>query len=390
MTVENIYLDNNATTPIDEAVIETMHKAMIENFGNPSSVHSLGQRAKTSVEESREKIASLLGAKASEIYFTSGGTEADNLALKGAAQAGLKKGNHVITSQIEHHAVLESGHNLGKNNFEVTYLGCDKDGLISVDDLRQALKPESTIVSIMAANNETGVIQPIKEMAAVAHEAGVPFHTDAVQAVGKIPVNVDDLGVDMLSLSAHKFYGPKGVGALYIRRGTKLKPLVHGGSHERRKRAGTENVVSIVGMAKALEIAVGMIESEHNRLSELGEYFIREVKSKVSEVYMNGSHDQRIPSTVNLSFRGVEGEAVLLSLDMKGIGASTGSACASGSLQASHVMEAMKVDMILAQSAIRFSLGRYTTKEQLDYTVSVLPEIIERLRSMSAAYDKPE
>jgi cysteine desulfurase len=386
--MESIYLDYNSTTPVDPAVIEVMRQHLADNYGNPSSIHRFGQKAKATLEAAREQIAVLLGADPSEIYFTSGGTEADNLALKGAAWANRAKGNHIIISQIEHHAVLETAHYLEKNGFAVTSLGCGHDGIISVDDLQAALRPETVAVSIMMANNETGVIQPIKEMAAVCRKAGVMFHTDAVQAVGKIPVDVDLLDVDMLSLSAHKFYGPKGIGALYIRKKVNIIPLLHGGSHEKRRRAGTENVPSVAGMAKALEIAVAKIDSEHKRLAELGRYFIRRVLSTIDDVTLNGSLDNRVPSTMNLSFRGVEGESIILSLDLKGIAVSSGSACTSGSLQASHVMKAMGIDDVLAQGSIRFSMGRYTTKEQLDYTLSVLPEIIDRLRSMSAAYKK--
>ena len=386
--MESIYLDYNSTTPVDPAVIEVMRQNLADNFGNPSSIHGVGQKAKVTLEAAREQIAALLGADPSEIYFTSGGTEADNLALKGAAWAGRGKGNHIIISQIEHHAVLETAHYLEKNGFAVTSLACDHYGIISVDALRTALRPETTVVSIMMANNETGVIQPIREMAAVCRKAGVLFHTDAVQAVGKIPVDVNDLGVDMLSLSAHKFYGPKGVGALYIRKKVNIVPLLHGGSHEKRRRAGTENVPSVAGMAKALEIAIAKIDSEHKRLTELGEYFIQTVTTRIDDVTLNGSSDNRVPSTMNLSFRGVEGESIILSLDLKGIAVSSGSACTSGSLQASHVLKAMGVDDVLAQGSIRFSMGRYTTREQLDYTLSILPEIIDRLRSMSAAYKR--
>jgi cysteine desulfurase len=387
--MEYIYLDYNSTTPVDPQVAETMRQVMVENYANPSSVHSMGNRVRAAIEAAREKIASLLGADPSEIYFTSGGTEADNMALKGAALALQSKGNHLVTSKIEHHAVLESAHYLEKHGFEVAYLGCGLEGIVSADDLKKSLTPKTTVVSVMMANNETGAIQPVKEMAAVSRQAGVLFHTDAVQAIGKLPVRVDDLGVDMLSLSAHKFYGPKGVGALYIRKGVKLTPLLHGGSHERRKRAGTENSAGIIAMAQALEIAESKREAEHARMTELSEYFINQVQARIKEVYLNGDRVRRVPSTVNLSFKGVEGEAIILSLDMKGICVSSGSACTSGSLQASHVLTAMGVDVLLAQGSIRFSMGRYTTRQQLDYTILALPEIIDRLRSMSAAYDRP-
>jgi cysteine desulfurase len=386
--MEYIYLDYNSTTPVDPEVAELMRQVMTENYGNPSSVHSLGSRARAAMETAREKVASLLGADPAEIYFTAGGTEADNLALKGAAWALQSKGNHLITSRIEHHAVLESAHYLEKHGFTASYLGCGLEGIVSVEELRGALTPKTIMASVMMANNETGAIQPIAEMAAVCRQAGVLFHTDAVQAVGKLPVKVNDLGVDMLSLSAHKFYGPKGVGALYVRKGVKLTPLFHGGSHERRKRAGTENSAGIIALARALEIAETKREQEHIRLTQLADYFIAQVQSQIKDVYLNGHRDRRVPSTVNLSFKGVEGEAIILSLDMKGICVSSGSACTSGSLQASHVLTAMGVDTLLAQGSIRFSLGRYTTKEQIDFTISVLPEIIDRLRSMSAAYDR--
>ena len=386
--MEHIYLDYNSTTPMEAAVIEEMRRAMADNYGNPSSVHSIGAKAKAALENARERIAASLGADPLEVYFTSGGTEADNLALKGAALMNRGKGTHLITSTIEHHAVLESAHYLEKNGFEATYVECDREGVVSADALRQAIRPQTTVVSIMMANNETGVIQPVREMAAVCREAGALFHTDAVQAVGKIPVKVTDLGVDLLSLSAHKFYGPKGVGALYVRQGVRLTPLVHGGSHERRKRAGTENIPGIVGMAAALDIAMAKQQSEHARMTELSEYFITQVQSRIEDVHLNGSREKRVPSTVNLSFNGAEGESIILSLDLKGIAVSSGSACTSGSLEASHVLSAMGVDVIRAQGSIRFSLGRGTTKGQIDYTISVLPEIIARLRSMSATYHK--
>lgn len=386
--MKSVYLDYNSTTPIDPAVIEAMNRVMAENYGNPSSVHRIGQRAKVALEESRERIAALIGAQPAEIYFTSGGTESDNLAIKGAAMARRHKGRHLITSAIEHHAVLNTTQYLEQQDFTVEYLGCDRDGVISPDDLRSTLRPDTTVVSIMTANNETGQLQPIRQLAEICRKAGVIFHTDAVQAVGKIPVNVDDLGVDLLSLSAHKFYGPKGIGALYIRRGTMMTPLIHGGAHEKRKRAGTENLPAVVGMAAALELAHERMEDEHRRLSELANYFIDRITGRIDDVTLNGSRDNRVPSTVNLSFKGIEGEAILLSLDLKGVAASSGSACSSGALESSHVLKAMGVDPVLAQGSIRFSMGRQTTRDDIDYTISVLPEIIERLRAMSPAYQK--
>lgn len=386
--MKSVYLDYNSTTPIDPAVIEVMTRVMTETYGNPSSVHRIGQKAKVALEESRERIAALIGAQPAEIYFTSGGTESDNMAVKGGAFARRHKGRHIITSAIEHHAVLSTAQYLEQEGFAVSYLGCNREGEISPDELRAALRIDTTVVSVMTANNETGGLQPIRKMADICREGGVIFHTDAVQAVGKIPVNVDDLGVDMLSLSAHKFYGPKGIGALYIRRGTMLSPLIHGGAHEKRKRAGTENLPAVVGMATALELACDKIDDEHRRLSELSEYFISGATAGIADVSLNGSRDNRIPSTVNLSFKGVEGEAVLLSLDLKGVAASSGSACSSGALESSHVLKAMGVNPVLAQGSIRFSMGRLTSREDIDYTLSILPEIITRLRAMSAAYQK--
>jgi cysteine desulfurase len=386
--MKSVYLDYNSTTPIDPAVIDIMSRVMTDNYGNPSSVHRLGQKARVALEEARERIAALIGAQPAEIYFTSGGTESDNMAIKGTARARRHKGRHLITSAVEHHAVLNTTQSLEHEGYSVTYLGCDRNGVVSIDELRKAVRPDTAVVSIMMANNETGEIQPIRALAALCREAGIVFHTDAVQAVGKMPVDVDDLGVDMLSLSGHKFYGPKGIGALYIRRGTMITPLIHGGAHEKRKRAGTENLPAAAGMAAALDIACERMDDEHRRLSELSAYFIDNVMARIDDVSLNGSRDNRIPSTVNLSFKGVEGEAVLLSLDLKGVAASSGSACSSGSLESSHVLKAMGVDPVLAQGSIRFSMGRLTTREDLDYTLSVLPEIIERLRAMSAAYQK--
>ncbi len=385
--MENIYLDHNSTTPIDPRVIETMVSAMNDLWGNPSSVHKFGHKSKVAMDEAREKVAAIIGAEASEIYFTSGGTESDNLAVKGGAYFNAKKGKHVITTKIEHHAVLETVHFLEKQGFEASYLDVGQDGAVTVETFREALTDETTLVSIMLANNETGVLQPVKEIASICHERGIICHTDAVQGVGKIKVDVKDLGVDMLSLSAHKFYGPKGIGVLYVRQGKRITPLFHGGAHEKRRRAGTENLPAILGMARALEIAESMRENEHQRLTELSEYFIEQVQSKMADVYLNGSRENRIPSTVNLSFKGVEGESIILSLDLKGVAVSSGSACTSGSLEGSHVLKAMGIDDLLAQGSIRFSLGRSTTREKIDYTVAVLPEIIDRLRSMSAAYN---
>jgi cysteine desulfurase len=383
-----IYLDHNATTPVHPEVLEAMLPFYKEGFGNASSIHSFGREAKVALEESREKVAKFLNADPLEIYFTSGGTESDNLAVKGVAWANKKKGNHIITSQIEHHAVLESCKFLEKEGHEITYLPVDKYGLVDHDELKKSIKKESVLVSIMHANNEVGIIQPIAELAGLAKEKGVYFHTDAVQSTGKMKIDVNELNVDMLSLSAHKFYGPKGVGALYIRRGVRLTPLAHGGHHEKSRRAGTENVPGIVGLAKALEIAHSDMQEEEKRLKNLTETFYKKVTERIPDVFMNGHPVLRIPNTMNLSFKGVEGESIILNLDLKGIGVASGSACTSGSLEPSHVLSAMRVPGDLAQSSLRFSFGRSNTMQDVDYVVELLPEIISKLRAMSPIYQK--
>ncbi|MCJ7497392.1 MAG: cysteine desulfurase, partial [candidate division Zixibacteria bacterium] len=321
-----IYLDHNATTPVHPEVLEAMLPFYKEGFGNASSIHSFGREAKVALEESREKVAKLLNTDPLEIYFTSGGTESDNLAVKGIAWANRKKGNHIITSKIEHHAILESCKYLEREGFEVTYLPVDKYGLVAPDELKKNIRKETILVSIMHANNEVGTIEPIPELSKIAKENGVYFHTDAVQSSGKIKIDVNSLGVDLLSLSAHKFYGPKGVGAIYITRGVRLTPLAHGGHHEKARRAGTENVPGIVGLAKALEIANRDMEKEDNRLKNLSERFFERITEKIPDVYLNGHPELRIPNTLNLSFKGVEGESIILWLDLKGIAVASGSA----------------------------------------------------------------
>jgi cysteine desulfurase len=383
-----IYLDHNATTPVHPAILEAMLPFYKEGFGNASSIHSFGREAKVVLEESREKVAKFLNADPLEIYFTSGGTESDNLAVKGVAWANKKKGNHIITSQIEHHAVLESCKFLEKEGYEITYLPVDKYGLVDHDELKKSIKKETVLVSIMHANNEVGTVQPMAELAGLAKEKGVYFHTDAVQSTGKMKIDVDELNVDMLSLSAHKFYGPKGVGALYIKRGVRLTPLAHGGHHEKSRRAGTENVPGIVGLAKALEIAHSDMQEEEKRLKYLTEVFYKKITERIPDVFLNGHPVLRIPNTMNLSFKGVEGESIILNLDLKGIGVASGSACTSGSLEPSHVLSAMGVPGDLAQSSLRFSFGRSNTMEDVDYVVEILPEIIVKLRAMSPIYQK--
>ncbi|MCX6827224.1 MAG: cysteine desulfurase NifS [candidate division Zixibacteria bacterium] len=388
--MKQVYLDNNSTTPLDERVLNARLPFMKEKFGNASSLHSFGREAKAGIETAREKVAALIGAEPSEIYFTSGGTESDNIALKSVAYQHQNKRHHLIASAIEHHAVLESVKFLAKNGFKADYLNCDREGLISAAELKSKLTDDTSVVSIMHANNEIGTIQNITQLSEITHEKGALFHTDAVQSAGKIEVDIKKLKIDLLSMSGHKIYGPKGVGVLYIAKGQRIVPLFHGGHHEKGRRAGTENVAGIVGFAAALELAEKMRPEEHTRLSNLADFFIGQIQSKISNVHFNGprDNDKRIPSTVNLSFQAVEGESIILSLDMNGIGVASGSACTSGSLESSHVLMAMNIPPELAQGSIRFSLGRFTTKEDLEYTISVLPEIIERLRAMSPLYAK--
>jgi cysteine desulfurase len=388
--MRKIYLDHNATTPVHPEVLEVMLPYLKEKFGNPSSIHGFGREAKVALEEAREKVAGLLGVSSNEIFFTSGGTESDNLAVKGTAFANRKKGFHIITSKIEHHAILESCKFLEKEGFEVTYLPVNSQGLVDPDDLKKTIRDETTLVSIMYANNEVGTIQPIEELSKISNEKGIHFHTDAVQALGKIPVNLQKSNVDMLSISSHKIYGPKGVGAIFIRKGVRITPWSHGGHHERSRRAGTENIPGIVGFAKALELVVKELEGQNKHLRSLTEAFYKKLVDTIPDVILNGDLERRIPNTLNLSFKGVEGESIILSLDLKGVAVASGSACTSGTLEPSHVLSAMGIDPAIAQGAIRFSFGRDNTMEDVEYVASLLPEIVERLRSMSPLYAKKE
>ena len=384
--MRRIYLDHNATTPTHTEVVKAMLPYYDEVYGNPSSIHQFGQEARKAIEEAREKVANFIGAKAEEIVFTSSGTEADNFAIKGSVYRNEKKDKHIITSSIEHHAVLNPFKYLEGNGFKVTFLPVDEYGILNPDDVRSAITDETILISIMYANNEVGTIEPIEEIGKIAKEKGIIFHTDAVQAVGKLRVNVNELNVDLLSLSGHKIYGPKGIGALYIRKGTKLEPLILGGHHERNRRAGTENVPGIVGLGKAVEIASKDMEKENKQLIYLRDRLWDGIKQKMDSVKLNGHPEKRIPNTLNASFKFIEGESMILNLDMKGIAVSTGSACTSGSLEPSHVLNAMGVDPATAQGSIRFSLGRDNTEEDIDYVLEVLPEIISRLREMSPLY----
>lgn len=378
-----VYLDHAATTPVRPEVAEVVTRYMIEEFGNASSIHSFGRAARKGLEEAREQVASLIGADAREIIFTSGGTESDNMALKGVAEAQRQRGKHIITSRIEHHAVLHTAEHLEKDGFEVTYLDVDSDGLVDPDDVRKAVRDDTILVSVMFANNEVGTVEPIGEIGKICKERGVVFHSDGVQAVGSIPIDVNELGLDLLTISAHKMYGPKGVGALYVRKGTKIAPIIHGGAHERGKRAGTENVAGIVGFGKAAELARVEMDARRNHLLFLRDRLIRGILERVEDVKLNGHPTERLPNNVNVSIMYVEGESMLLNLDMMGIAASSGSACTSGSLEPSHVLLAMGVPHEVAHGSLRMTLGSANTEEDVDYVVDCLGEIVKRLRAMS-------
>ncbi|HID95287.1 MAG TPA: cysteine desulfurase NifS [Candidatus Latescibacteria bacterium] len=384
--MRRVYLDNNATTPVHPLVLEAMIPFFKETFGNASSVHYFGQQAKKALEESREKVAAFIGAKAGEIVFTSGGTESDNLAIKGVAYANRAKGRHIITSSIEHHAVLNVCKQLEKKGFEVTYLPVNRYGEVSPESVEDAIRPDTILITVMHANNEVGTLQPIDAIGKIAKARQILFHTDAVQSVGKVPVNVDSFNVDLLSLSSHKIYGPKGVGALYVRRGTRILPLFQGGHHERRRRAGTENVPGVVGLGRACELAAENMDEEAGKLLALMDRLQSGLERKVEDVLLNGHPTKRLPNTLNMSFAGVEGESLLLNLDMEGIAVSTGSACTSGTLEPSHVLSAMGVDPQLAQGSLRFSLGRENTEEDIDYVLAVISDIVKRLRAISPFY----
>lgn len=386
--MKTIYLDHAATTATDPKVLETMLPYFHEHYGNPSSIYSMSRVSKNVIENAREILANAIGAAPREIVFTSGGSESDNFAIKGVAQALRDKGNHIITSQIEHHAVLYTCKFLEKNGLTVTYLPVDHDGIVKLNELEKAIAPQTILITVMHANNEIGTIQPIRQIGEIARKHGITFHTDAVQTFGHIPVNVDDLNVDLLSISGHKFYGPKGVGALYIRRGTKITPLIHGGDQEHRRRASTENVPGIIGMGKAVEIALATMDSEAKRQIALRDEFIKTLLDTIPDTILNGHPVNRLPNNVNISFEGIEGESILLNLDMEGIAASTGSACSSSSLEPSHVLLSIGLTHEFAHGSVRFSLGRNTTKEELDYVAEILPGIIKKLRAMSPLYKK--
>lgn len=381
--MRRIYLDHAATTPMHPEVVHAMLPYYTECFGNPSSIYSFGQEAREAVDESRDKIAQLIGARSEEIIFTSGGTEADNCAVEGVAYANELKGNHIITSLIEHHAVVETCMFMEKRGFRVTYVPVDHHGLVDPEEIRRAITDETVLISVMHGNNEVGTIEPISEIGRIAKERGVYFHTDAVQTTGRIPVDVGALNVDILSMSAHKLYGPKGVGALYVRKGTKLTPFMHGGGQERGRRASTENVPAIVGFGKAAEIAQAEMKEEAERQIVLRDKLIEGILTRIDEVQLNGHPTKRLPNNVNVSIKYVEGESMLLNLDLDGIAASTGSACSSGNLEPSHVLLAMGLSHEEAHSSLRFTLGRENTEAHIDRVLEVLPPIMSKLRAMS-------
>jgi len=378
-----VYLDHNASTPVHPDVIQAMLPYFGERFGNPSSVHSFGREARDGTETAREQAARFLKVKKEEVVFTSGGTESDNMAIKGIAHA--RRRGHIITSQIEHHAVLRTCENLEENGFQVTYLPVDGYGMVDPEDVRRAIRPDTILVTLMHANSEAGTIQPMREIGRITREMEIPLHVDGVQTVGKVPIDVDAFGIDLLSFSGHKIYGPKGVGGLYIRRGTKMVSVQHGGEHERSRRAGTENVAGIVGLGEALEIRAREMTAEGVRLSALRDRLGDEVRARIPEVRLNGHPTERLPGTCNLCFRGVESESIVLGLDLKGIGVSAGSACTSGNVEPSYVLVAMGVPVEWAMGAVRSSLGHGTSGEDIDYVVESIVPLVAKLRSLSAA-----
>lgn len=386
--MKQIYMDHGATTPMDQAVVDAMLPFFSETFGNPSSLHAFGQEAKYAIEAARQTIAASIGANSEEIVFTSGGSESDNFAVKGVAYAKKEKGNHIITSAIEHHAILEPCHFLEKHGFEVTRLPVDADGLVDPSDVEQAITSKTILISIMHGNNEIGTIQPVAEIGKIARERGIVFHTDAVQTFGRLPLTVDNLAVDLLSASGHKIYGPKGVGILFIRKGTHIQPFMHGGDQERGRRASTYNVPGIVGMGKAVELAVKNINAETERLTTLRNRMIQGILDNIEYSCLNGHPSRRLPNNVNVSIEYVEGESLLLSLDMEGIACSTGSACTSSSLEPSHVLMAIGLPHEKAHASLRFTLGRHTRENDIDHVIRTLSGIVTRLRAMSPLYKK--
>lgn len=386
--MRQVYLDYSATTPVKEEVLQEMIPFFTENYGNPSSLYSMGLASKEALTKARKQVADLINAGEKEIFFTSCGTEADNWAVLGIADAKKDKGNHIITSKIEHHAMLHSCEYLEKRGYDITYLDVDQEGRVNPDDLEAAITDQTILISIMFVNNEVGTVQPISELAAIAKKHGVLFHTDAVQALGNMAIDVKELGIDLMSVSSHKIYGPKGVGALYIRKGLKLTNFMHGGGQENKKRAGTENLAGIVGFGKAAELAGENLHTHIQHTSSLRDYFIEQVLANIDHVYVNGSRKYRHPGNANLTFEYIEGEAMLLYLDMLGISVSTGSACSSASLTPSHVLSAMGIPVERIHGTIRFTIGDFTTKEDIDYVVSGLSDVVKKLREISSVSSK--
>ncbi len=382
-----IYLDNAATTKTAPEVVEAMLPYFTEFYGNASTIYGLGSSSKKAMNESREAIASALGAKTEEVYFTAGGSESDNWALKATAEAYKAKGNHIITTKIEHHAILHTCEWLEKHGFEVTYLNVDENGVVKMDELKAAIRPTTILISVMFANNEIGTIEPIKEIGALAHENGILFHTDAVQAFGQVPINVDEMNIDMLSASGHKLNGPKGIGFLYIRKGVKIRSFVHGGAQERKRRAGTENIPGIVGLGAATKRAVANMAAKTAHEVELRDYMIDRILAEVPNTKLNGHRTDRLPNNCNFSFEFIEGESLLIMLDMEGICGSSGSACTSGSLDPSHVLLAIGLPHEKAHGSLRLTLSEETTKEDIDFTIEQVKRIVAQLRSMSPLYE---
>lgn len=382
-----IYLDNAATTATRPEALRVMLPYFTEQYGNPSSLYRFAVQSKKAVDAARETVAGAIGARSGEIYFTAGGTESDNWAIKGTAQALKEKGRHIITTKIEHHAVLHTCQYLEKNGFEVTYLDVDEFGLISLEALRRAIRPDTILISVMFANNEIGTIEPIAEIGAIAKEKGVLFHTDAVQAFGQIPIDVDEMNIDMLSASGHKLNGPKGIGALYIRKGVRISPFIHGGAQEKKKRAGTENVPGIVGLGKATQIALETMDERIKKETALRDHLIEKVLAEVPYSRLNGHREKRLPGNTHFCFRFVEGEALLLFMDNKGICASSGSACTSGSLDPSHVLLAIGLPHEIAHGSLRLTLNETNTMKEMDYTAASIKEVVEKLRNMSPLYE---